>query len=139
MKKSVAFFVAMFVLVLAAACSSNEGAKQPSEQTVTAVKAQIESMQSMLPMEISPLFKLEKVTYDEPTHTAVYTYRFANSTPKPDDAALETAKKSAIAMLETDPNTKKMIEDGVNVQYNYYNPDGALSYSLAITYKDLEK
>ena len=127
----------MMMLVLVAACGSNEP-KNPSQESIETVKAQVEQMQPLLPMEVSPMFKLEKVSFDTPTNTMVYTYRFNKPTPKPDEAALESAKKAAMELLKTDPNTEKLINDGVNIQYNYYNPDGALSYTMAITYRDLE-
>ncbi len=129
--------MAVMMLVLVAACGSNE-TKTPSQESIATVQAQVEQMQALLPMEVSPMFKLEKVSFDTPTNTMVYTYRFANPTPKPDEAALENAKKQAIDLLQADQQTKQLIEDGINIQYNYYNPDGALSYSMAITYKDLE-
>lgn len=127
----------MMMLVLVAACGSNE-TKTPSQESIETVKAQVEQMQPFLPMEVSPMFKLEKVSFDTPTNTMVYTYRFNNPASKPDEAALESAKKAAMELLKTDPNTEKLINDGINIQYNYYNPDGALSYTLAITYKDFE-
>lgn len=137
--KQIHLYLIVVFISLISSCSGKDNKPTPSTDEINSVKTELNAFRKYLPIEGGVGLMITNVDFDDASNAIKYKYQYTlPGAHKPTEDQIKQAKKTAVAIIQSQPKEKKLIEQGFIFRYDYYSNDNEYLWTMEMSLKDLQ-